>query len=114
MSRIQPSSFETSSRRANSRREGADAEFAAPEDEGVYPEAAEQRAHYQAGPTQAIVEHLKGHTGWHAKSDILGATGIANSQWSAAVFKLIARGKIKRQGEKRGARYQVVIMGAKE
>jgi hypothetical protein len=87
---------------------------AAPANEGTYPEAAEQCAHYQAGPTNTIVEHLKGHTGWHAKSDILGATGITNSQWSVAVAELIADGRIERRGEKRGARYRVVTMGAKE
>ena len=87
---------------------------AAPANEGNSAEAAEQRARYQAGPTHAIVEHLQGNTGWHAKSDILGATGISNSQWSAAIAELIVNGRIERQGEKRGARYRVVNMGAKE
>jgi len=80
----------------------------------AYREAAEQRAHYQAGPTHAIFEYLKADAGWHAKSDILAVTGITDGQWNAAMADLIASGRIERQGEKRGARYRVVTEGAKE
>lgn len=81
--------------------------------DGTYRKAAEQRALYQAGPTHAIVEYLKAHAGWHAKSDIVAATGITDGQWNAAIADLIAYGKVERQGEKRGARYRVVTERAK-
>lgn len=82
--------------------------------DGTYRKAAEQRALYQAGPTHAIVEYLKTHADWYAKSDILGATGITDGQWNAAIAHLIASGRIERQGEKRGARYRVATEGAKK
>lgn len=82
--------------------------------DGTYRKAAEQRALYQAGPTHAIVEYLKAHADWHAKSDIVAATGITDGHWSAAIADLIANGKVERQGEKRGARYRIVTEGAKE
>jgi hypothetical protein len=82
--------------------------------DGTYRKAAEQRASYQAGPTHAIVEYMKAHPGWHAKSDIVSAIGITDGQWNAAIAELIADNRIERQGEKRGARYRVVTEGAKE
>ena len=51
------------------------------------------------------MEFLKASSGWHAKADILGATGITDGQWNAAINDLIAGGRVERQGEKRGARY---------
>lgn len=69
---------------------------------------AEPRIQHQAGSAHTIAEHLKAHPGWHAKSEILAATGIADSQWNAAIADLIAGGKVERQGEKRGARYSYV------
>lgn len=87
---------------------------AIPANEGNYLKASEQRAFYQAGPTHTIVEYLKAHTGWHAKSDIVVATGITDGQWNAAIAELIADNRIERQGEKRGARYRVVTERAKE
>ncbi|NPW37092.1 Eco57I restriction-modification methylase domain-containing protein [Pseudomonas aeruginosa] len=81
---------------------------AAPVNEGAYLSVAEPRARYQTSPALAIAEHLKAHTGWHAKSDILAATGISDGQWNAAIANLIACGKVERQGEKRGARYSYV------
>lgn len=86
----------------------------APANEGAYLKVAECRAHYQAGATHAIAEHLMANPGWHAKSDIVAATGITDGQWNAAIADLIANGKVERQGEKRGARYRVVTEGAKE
>ena len=82
--------------------------------DGTYRKAAEQRALYQAGPTHAIVEYLKTHADWYTKSDILGATGITDGQWNAAIADLIAHGRVERQGEKRGARYRVVTEGENE
>jgi predicted transcriptional regulator len=61
-----------------------------------------------------ILTFLSAHNGWHAKSDIVAATGITDGQWNAGIANLIANGKVERQGEKRGARYRVVTKGAKE
>ena len=72
-----------------------------------YLEAAEPRSQYQAGPRHAVVEYLKAHSGWHAKADILAATGITDGQWNATIADLISGGKVERQGERRGARYRI-------
>lgn len=79
-----------------------------PASEGRYLKVAEQRADYRAGPVRAIVEYLNTHPGWHAKADILAATGITDSQWNAAIADLISRGRVERQGERRGTRYQLI------
>ena len=79
-----------------------------PANEGQYLKVAEPRAQYQIGPTHAIVEYLKVHSGWHAKADVLAATGITDGQWNAAIADLIAGGRVQRQGERRGARYCLV------
>lgn len=62
----------------------------------------------------AVIEYLGSHSGWHAKADILAATGITDGQWKATIADLIADGSVERQGEKRGARYRVVTGEAKE
>ena len=62
----------------------------------------------------AVIEYLGSHSGWHAKADILAATGITDGQWNATIADLIADGSVERQGEKRGARYRVVTGEAKE
>ena len=56
----------------------------------------------------AILDFLSAHDGWHAKADVLAATGITDGQWNTAIAELIASGRIERQGEKRGARYRFV------
>ena len=81
---------------------------AIPANEGQYLKAAEPRVDYHAGPVHSIVEHLKARPGWHAKADILAATGITDGQWNAAIADLIARGRVERQGERRGARYRSI------
>lgn len=58
-----------------------------------------------ATPAAVILNFLNARDGWHAKADILAATGITDGQWNAAIADLIASGQVKRQGEKRGARY---------
>lgn len=75
--------------------------------EGQYLKVAEPRPDYRAGPAHAIVEYLKTHPGWHAKSDILAATRITDGQWNTAINELIASSKVERQGELRGARYRI-------
>lgn len=79
-----------------------------PANEGQYPKVAEPRPAYRASPAHAIVEHLKSHPGWHAKSDILAATGITDGQWNTAITDLISVGKVERQGERRGTRYRLI------
>jgi hypothetical protein len=79
-----------------------------PANEGQYLKVAEPRAQYQIGPAYSIVEYLKAHSGWHAKADILAATGITDGQWNATVADLIAGGMVQREGERRGARYRLV------
>lgn len=81
---------------------------ATPANEGHYLKAAEPRADYHAGPAHAIVQYLKAHAGWHAKSDILAVTGITDGQWNTTIADMIACGRIERQGERRGARYRIV------
>ena len=62
-------------------------------------------------PVTAIFNFLSTHAGWHAKSDVLAATGITNGQWNSAVTELISSGKVECQGERRGARYQAADVG---
>jgi type I restriction-modification system DNA methylase subunit len=59
----------------------------------------------------AVIEYLGSHSGWHAKADVLAATGITDSNWNAAISELIDRGKVERQGERRGARYRATDAG---
>ncbi|GAB1425915.1 hypothetical protein MASR2M16_31490 [Thauera terpenica] len=80
---------------------------AIPANEGRYLKVAEPRADYRAGPGHAIVEYLCARPGWHAKADVLAATGITDSQWNTAIAELLAAGRVERQGERRGTRYRV-------
>ncbi|SBP89276.1 Eco57I restriction-modification methylase domain-containing protein [Thiomonas delicata] len=59
-------------------------------------------------PATAILDFLSAHQGWHAKADIVTATGIADSQWNVSIAALISDGNVERQGERRGARYRFV------
>lgn len=81
---------------------------AIPANEGQYLKVAEPCADYHTGPAHAIVEYLKVHPGWHAKADILAATGITDGQWNAAITDLVSDGKVERQGERRGTRYRLI------
>lgn len=60
-----------------------------------------------ATPATTLLGFLNAHGEWHAKADILAATGLTDSQWNAAIADLIADGRVERQGERRGARYRV-------
>ncbi|WP_455232880.1 Eco57I restriction-modification methylase domain-containing protein [Geopseudomonas aromaticivorans] len=60
-----------------------------------------------SNPTAKILGFLGANQGWHAKSDILAATGVTDGQWNTAIADLIAGGKAERQGERRGARYRL-------
>ncbi|SFT79842.1 Eco57I restriction-modification methylase domain-containing protein [Halomonas saccharevitans] len=59
-------------------------------------------------PSEKVLDFLHSREGSYAKSDILAATGLADSHWSPAIRDLIDRGLIERQGERRGARYRAV------
>jgi hypothetical protein len=59
-------------------------------------------------PATVILGFLNTNDGWHAKADVLAATGITDGQWNAAIADLISGGRVERQGEKRGARYRIV------
>jgi len=54
----------------------------------------------------AILDFLRAQGGWHAKADILTATGVPDGKWNAAINDLIMGGKVERQGERRSARYR--------
>lgn len=62
-------------------------------------------------PVATVLIFLKARGGWHAKADILGATGITDGQWNTAIAELITDGRVERQGEKRGARYRIQSEG---
>ena len=64
-----------------------------------------------ADPAAAILSFLASRIGWHAKADVLAATGITDGQWNAAINDLIASGRVERQGERRGARYRAEDAG---
>lgn len=61
-----------------------------------------------ATPSEAIHSFLGARGNWHAKADVLAATGITEGQWNVAIADLISGGRVERQGEKRGARYRLV------
>jgi len=58
-------------------------------------------------PATEILGFLRAHDGWHAKAEVLAATGITDGQWNAAIADLIAGSRVERQGERRGARYRI-------
>ncbi|MGF6763372.1 hypothetical protein P3T24_003698 [Paraburkholderia sp. GAS33] len=60
-----------------------------------------------AASASAILGFLRAYDGWHAKADVLVATGITDGQWNAAITDLISVGKVERQGERRSARYRI-------
>lgn len=62
-------------------------------------------------PTAAIIGFLTTHDGWHAKAEILAATGITDDHWNTAIAALIANYRVERQGERRGARYRAIQNG---
>jgi hypothetical protein len=54
-----------------------------------------------------IVDYLTTHPGWHSKDVILSATGFPENRWNVSIRELLDSGQVERQGERRGARYQV-------
>lgn len=58
---------------------------------------------------QRVLSFLQSHPEWHSKSNVVSATRISDGQWNALVSSLIARGLVERQGERRGARYRLLI-----
>lgn len=55
--------------------------------------------------THAILAFLQAHPGLHGKAAILEGSGIAANAWNAAIKALVEEGKVRREGEKKGARY---------
>jgi hypothetical protein len=55
--------------------------------------------------TEAILAYLKSNAGMHGKSAILDGTGIDATEWNAAIKQLVEDGTVKKEGEKKGARY---------
>ena len=76
--------------------------------QGQYPIAAEPHRAYVSPAATAILDFLTARAGWHAKSDILVATGSPDNQWNGVINELVHAGKVERQGEKRGTRYRAV------
>lgn len=60
-----------------------------------------------AATAEAILAWLHAHPGLHGKSAIVEGTGTDAAQWNAAIKQLVAEGKVKKEGEKKGARYGV-------
>lgn len=58
---------------------------------------------------ESIVSHLRGNPGWHAKSDVLAATGISTSEWNRAIKELLSEGVVIKEGDRRGARYRLAV-----
>ncbi|MCU0318459.1 MAG: N-6 DNA methylase [Flavobacteriales bacterium] len=54
---------------------------------------------------EAILAYLKSNAGMHGKSAILEGTGIDAAAWNAAIKQLVEEGKVRKEGEKKGARY---------
>ncbi len=55
----------------------------------------------------AILAHLRATPGLHGKSAMLAATGIDEAHWNAAIKQLVEEGQVRKEGEKKGARYGV-------
>ena len=63
----------------------------------------------QPGETlEAVLDYLRTHSGWHAKSDVLASVDLPAAQWSATISDLVERGLVERKGQKRGTRYRAV------
>ncbi|MDO4905796.1 MAG: ATP phosphoribosyltransferase regulatory subunit [Lautropia sp.] len=73
-----------------------------------YLNVAEPEADHRIGPAKTIAEYLKAHPGWHAKADILVATGITDRQWASAITDLLATGDVEGRGERRWVRYRAI------
>ena len=64
-----------------------------------------------ASPAMSILNFLNVTDGWHAKADIIAATGITDGQWNVTIADLIADGRVERQGERRGSLYRFLAGG---
>jgi hypothetical protein len=63
------------------------------------------------GAAEGIETYLRTRRSWLSKSDILADVDVPDGHWNAAINDLIARGRIERQGERRGARYRITERG---
>jgi DNA-binding IclR family transcriptional regulator len=55
-----------------------------------------------------VLDFLQAHPGWHAKNDVVSATGLTDSQWSMTISDLVSQGLVERKGQKRGTQYRAV------
>jgi hypothetical protein len=70
------------------------------------PRATGARSEPQHGDqAAAVLEIVAAHPSGASKSDVVGALGLTDSQWSAAIKALLASGFVTQTGERRGARY---------
>jgi hypothetical protein len=65
------------------------------------------RTHQSVSASSAIVDYLRANPGWHSKDEILSAIDFPDNRWSYAIRELLDNGQVKRQGEKRGAKYRL-------
>jgi hypothetical protein len=55
-----------------------------------------------------LMEALEARSAWAGKAELVADTGISPSRWPKLIRELEERGKVERQGERRGARYRIV------
>ncbi|WP_419594736.1 hypothetical protein, partial [Thiolapillus sp.] len=59
-------------------------------------------------PIDQILAWLEAYPGWHGKKEIVGGSGINETDWKKAIGYLLEEGFVERQGELRGAKYRAV------
>lgn len=81
---------------ADSRRNGSAARRGAAPDDSVF---------------DAVKQAIAAAEDGASKADIIGATGLTDSQWNAAISVLLAQRVVTKTGERRAARYHLVKTG---
>jgi hypothetical protein len=82
------------------------------------PSAANSSQSAEPSVDDATVERVRaaiaGVAGGASKPDVLGATGLSESDWSKAITVLLRRGDVSASGQKRGTRYHASARGKSE
>jgi hypothetical protein len=60
-----------------------------------------------AAAAQSILDYLATHPGKHGKSAIIPGARILEKDWNRAINQLLEEGRVKSEGQKRGAKYWV-------
>lgn len=60
-----------------------------------------------AAAAQSILDYLAMHPGKHGKSALIPGARILEKDWNRAINQLLAEGRVKSEGQKRGAKYWV-------